>query len=128
MRIEWKVLITEDDKRFIVPASFGDKDLLSDFGNILNGHDYVEAIDKGNSRLHRILFFDKYSCGWLLEYERGENKFSLACIESNDNFDSHVWDNMVCNIVTDHADNLIQCLTTNYEERIIVVSYFYKKE
>ena len=79
MEVKWNKEVSEEEEGKLIPASFDDKDLLTDF-DYINGGEYVEIKSPNDSRTYRMLFFDDYGYGWLLIYTLNGNNFSLKCV------------------------------------------------
>lgn len=63
----WNIELTTEEKAGLIPASFDDKDLLTDF-EYLNRGEYLEH--SVSSREKRQIFFDSYGNVWQIAYFR----------------------------------------------------------
>ena len=130
MEVKWNKEISEEEEGKLIPASFDDKDLLTDFDYITGG-EYVEIKSPNDSRTYRMLFFDNYGYGWLLIYSLNGNNFSLKCVSECDTtgFDE-VWKDMLERIDTEYSEDnpLIQETITNKQNRSINVHYYHIDE
>ena len=130
MEVKCNKELSEEEKGRLIPASFDDKDLLTDF-DYINGGDYVEIKSPNDSRTYRMLFFDNYGYGWLLIYSLNGNNFSLKCVSECDTtgFDE-VWKDMLERIDTEYSEDnpLIQETITNKQNRSINVHYYHIDE
>ena len=130
MEVKWNKGLNEEEKGKLIPASFDDKDLLTDF-DYINGGDYVEIKSPNDSRIHRMLFFDNYGYGWLLIYSLNGNNFSLKCVSECGTIDfGEVWKDMLERINTEYSEEnpLIQKTITDKENRSINVYYYHIDE
>ena len=127
MEVKWNKEVSEEEEGKLIPASFDDKDLLTDF-DYINGGDYVEIKSPNDSRTYRMLFFDDYGYGWLLIYTLNGNNLSLKCVSECDTtgFDE-VWKDMLERINTEYREDnpLIQETITNKQNRTINVHYYH---
>lgn len=127
MEVKWNKEVSEEEEGKLIPASFDDKDLLTDF-DYINGGDYVEIKSPNDSRTYRMLFFDDYGYGWLLIYTWNGNNFCLKCVSECDTtgFDE-VWKDMLERINTEYREDnpLIQETITNKQNRTINVHYYH---
>lgn len=127
MEVKWNKEVSEEEEGKLIPASFDDKDLLTDF-DYINGGDYVEIKSPNDSRTYRMLFFDDYGYGWLLIYTLNGNNFCLKCVSECDTtgFDE-VWKDMLERINTEYREDnpLIQETITNKQNRTINVHYYH---
>ena len=57
MEVKWNKELSKEEKGRLIPSSFDDKDLLTDF-DYINGGEYVEIKSPNDSRTYRMLFFD----------------------------------------------------------------------
>ena len=130
MEVKWNKEVSEEERGRLIPASFDDKDLLTDF-DYINGGEYVEIKSPNDSRTYRMLFFDDYGYGWLLIYTLNGNNFSLKCVSECDTtgFDE-VWKDMLERINTEYSEYnpLIQETITNKQNRSINVHYYHIDE
>lgn len=62
MEVKWNKEVSEEEEGKLIPASFDDKDLLTNFDYISRG-EYVEIKSPNDLRIHRMLFFDDYGYG-----------------------------------------------------------------
>ena len=130
MEVKWNRELNEEEKGNLIPASFDDKGLLTDF-DYINGGDYVEIKSPNDSRTYRMLFFDDYGYGWLLIYSLNGNNFSLECVSDGGTADfGEVWENMLERINTEYSEDnpLIQETITNKQNRSINVHYYHIDE
>ena len=129
MEIKWNINLTGEQKRDLIPASFDDKDLLTDF-DYINGGEYVETTMVNDSRVHKMLFFDNHGCGWSLLYSRNDNSFGLKCIDGNTNNFGEVWSDMLERIETEYDEDnpLVQQTIIDKENRSISVFYYHFNE
>lgn len=130
MEVKWNKEVSEEEEGKLIPASFDDKDLLTDF-DYINGGEYVEIKSPNDSRTYRMLFFDDYGYGWLLIYTLNGNNFSLKCVSKCDTtgFDE-VWKDMLERINTEYSEDnpLIQETIINKQNRSINVHYYHIDE
>lgn len=130
MEVKWNKEVSEEEEGKLIPASFDDKDLLTDF-DYINGGEYVEFKSPNDSRTYRMLFFDDYGYGWLLIYTLNGNNFSLKCVSDGGTADfGEVWENMLERINTEYSEDnpLIQETITNKQNRSINVHYYHIDE
>ena len=130
MEVKWNKELSKEEKGRLIPASFDDKDLLTDF-DYINGGDYVEIKSPNDSRTYRMLFFDDYSYGWLLIYSLDGNNFSLKCVSDGGTADfGEVWENMLELVDTEYSEDnpLIQKTISDKENRSINVHYYHIDE
>ena len=130
MEVKYNKELSEEEEGKLIPASFDDKDLLTDFDYISRG-EYVEIKSPNDSRTYRMLFFDDYCYGWLLIYTLNGNNFSLKCVSECDTtgFDE-VWKDMLERINTEYSEDnpLIQRIMIDRENRSIRVFYYHVDE
>lgn len=130
MEVKWNKEVSEEEEGKLIPASFDDEDLLTDF-DYINGGEYVEIKSPNDSRTYRMLFFDDYGYGWLLIYTLNGNNFSLKCVSECDTtgFDE-VWKDMLERINTEYSEDnpLIQETIANKQNRSINVHYYHIDE
>ena len=130
MEVKWNKELSKEEKGRLIPASFDDKDLLTDF-DYINGGDYVEIKSPNDSRTYRMLFFDDYGYGWLLIYSLNSNNFSLKCVSDGGTADfGEVWENMLELVDTEYSEDnpLIQKTISDKENRSINVYYYHIDE
>lgn len=130
MEVKWNKELSKEEKGRLIPASFDDKDLLTDF-DYINGGDYVEIKSPNDSRTYRMLFFDDYGYGWLLIYSLNGNHFSLKCVSDGGTADfGEVWENMLELVDTEYSEDnpLIQKTISDKENRSINVYYYHIDE
>ena len=130
MEVKYNKELSEEEKGRLIPASFDDKDLLTDF-DYINGGDYVEIKSPNDSRTYRMLFFDDYGYGWLLIYSLNGNNFSLKCVSDGGTADfGEVWENMLELVDTEYSEDnpLIQKTISDKENRSINVYYYHIDE
>ena len=131
MEIKWNKEVSEEEKGRLIPASFDDKDLLTDF-DYINGGEYVEIKSPNDSRTYRMLFFDNYGYGWLLSYALNGNNFKLKCCIAGGgtaNF-GEVWKDMLERVNTEYSEDnpLIQQTLIDRENRSITAFYYHIDE
>lgn len=130
MEVKCNKELSEEEKGRLIPASFDDKDLLTDF-DYINGGEYVEIKSPNDSRTYRMLFFDNYGYGWLLSYALNGNNFCLKCVSECDTTGfGEVWKDMLERINTEYSEDnpLIQETITNKQNRSISVHYYHIDE
>ena len=130
MEVKWNKELSKEEKGRLIPASFDDKDLLTDF-DYINGGDYVEIKSPNDSRIHRMLFFDDYGYGWLLIYSLNGNNFSLKCVSDGGTADfGEVWENMLELVDTEYSEDnpLIQKTIMDKATKSISVHYYHIDE
>ena len=130
MEVKWNKELNEEEKGKLIPASFDDTDLLTDF-DYINGGDYVEIKSPNDSRTYRMLFFDDYCYGWLLIYSLNGNNFSLKCVSDGGTADfGEVWENMLEMVDTEYSEDnpLIQKTTSDKATKSISVHYYHVDE
>lgn len=130
MEIKWNKELSEDEKEKLIPASFDDKDLLTDF-DYINGGEYVEIKAPNDSRTYRMLFFDYYGYGWLLTYSLNCNNFELKCVsDSGTTGFGEAWKDMLERVDTEYSEDnpLIQGTMIDKENRSIRVYYYHIDE
>ena len=130
MEVKWNKELSEEEKGKLIPASFDDKDLLTDF-DYINGGQYVEGKTPDDSRIYRMLFFDNYGYGWLLIYTLNGNNFGLRCVAGGGTTGfGEVWEDMLERVNTEYSEDnpLIQRIMIDRENRSIRVFYYHVDE
>ena len=130
MEVKWNKELSEEEKGKLIPASFDDKDLLTDF-DYINGGEYVEIKAPNDSRTYRMLFFDYYGYGWLLTYSLNGNNFELKCVsDSGTTGFGEAWKDMLERVDTEYSEDnpLIQGTMIDKENRSIRVYYYHIDE
>lgn len=127
MEVKWNKELSEEEKGKLIPASFDDKDLLTDF-DYINGGEYVEGKTPNDSRIYRMLFFDNYGYGWLLIYTLNGNTFKLKCVAGGGTAGfGEVWKDMLERVNTEYSEDnpLIQQTMIDKENRSIRAYYYH---
>ena len=130
MEIKWNKEISEEEKGKLIPASFDDKDLLTDFDYITGG-EYAEIKAPNVSRTYRMLFFDYYGYGWLLTYSLNGNNFGLKCVSDGSTAGfGEVWEDMLERVNTEYSEDnpLIQETIIDKATKSISVHYYHIDE
>ena len=130
MEIKWNKEISEEEKGKLIPASFDDKDLLTDFDYITGG-EYAEIKAPNVSRTYRMLFFDYYGYGWLLTYSLNGNNFGLKCVsDSSMTGFNEAWKDMLERVNTEYDEDnpLIQETIIDKATKSISVHYYHIDE
>ena len=130
MEVKCNKELSEEEKGRLIPASFDDKDLLTDFDYITGG-EYVEIKSPNDSRTYRMLFFDNYGYGWLLIYSLNGNNFGLKCVSDGGTAGfGEVWEDMLERVNTEYSEDnpLIQETIIDKQNRSINVHYYHIDE
>ena len=130
MEVKYNKELSEEEKGRLIPASFDDKDLLTDFDYITGG-EYVEIKSPNDSRTYRMLFFDNYGYGWLLIYSRNGNNFGLKCVSDGGTAGfGEVWEDMLERVNTEYSEDnpLIQETIIDKATKSISVHYYHIDE
>ena len=130
MEVKYNKELSEEEKGKLIPASFDDKDLLTDFDYITGG-EYAEIKAPNDSRTYRMLFFDYHGYGWLLTYSLNGNNFGLKCVsDSSMTGFSEAWTDMLERVNTEYSEDnpLIQVTITDKQNRSISVHYYHIDE
>ena len=130
MEIKWNKEISEEEEGKLIPASFDDKDLLTDFDYITGG-EYAEIKAPNVSRTYRMLFFDYYGYGWLLTYSLNGNNFGLKCVsDSSMTVFNEAWKDMLERVNTEYDEDnpLIQETIIDKATKSISVHYYHIDE
>ena len=130
MEVKWNKEVSEEEKGRLIPASFDDKDLLTDFDYITGG-EYAEIKASNVSRTYRMLFFDYYGYGWLLTYSLNGNNFGLKCVsDSSMTGFNEAWKDMLERVNTEYSEDnpLIQETIIDKATKSISVHYYHIDE
>ena len=130
MEVKWNKEVSEEEKGKLIPASFDDKDLLTDFDYITGG-EYAEIKAHNDSRTYRMLFFDYYGYGWLLTYSLNGNNFGLKCVsDSSMTGFNEAWKDMLERVNTEYSEDnpLIQETIIDKATKSISVHYYHIDE
>lgn len=131
MEIKWNVQLSGEERDKLIPASFDDKDLLTDF-DYLNGGEYVETRLPSDSRTYKMLFFDEHGYGWLLLYSLYGNSYGLKCISDGNGGVGfgEAWRDMLERVNTEYDEDnpLVQETMIDKDSKSISVFYYHKDE
>lgn len=123
----WNIQLPTEEKAVLIPASFDDKDLLTDF-EYLNRGEYLECSISKSER--RQIFFDSYGNVWQISYFRNHNSCAIKCLSvANENTFDEAWISMMqMNEIDSEDSNLVQHIMYDKDKKVIMVSYYHKDE
>lgn len=123
----WNIQLTTEEKAGLIPASFDDKDLLTDFEYLNRGKYLEHSVSKSEKRQ---IFFDSYGNVWQTTYFRSQNHCVIKClsIADKETFDEAWVDMMQMNEVDYEDSNLVQHIMHDKDKGVIMVDYYHSDE